>query len=59
MHLCCIKQGRNVIKRTTQTLLHAIAQHSRVQKQGFFSDSSKTSHVEHLQYESFISYQGR
>lgn len=40
MHLCCIKQGRNVIKRT-QTLLHAIAQHSRVQKQGFFSDSSK------------------
>lgn len=43
MHLCCIKQGRN-IKRTkmlTQTLLHAIAQHSRVQKQGF-SDSSKS-----------------
>lgn len=44
MYLCCIKQGRNVIKTTkllTQTLLHAIAQHSRVQKQGF-SDSSKS-----------------
>lgn len=45
MCVCCIKQGRSVIKRTklTQTLLHAIAQHSMIQNQGC-SDSYKTSY---------------
>lgn len=59
MCVCHIKKkGRNVIKGTkmlTQTLLHAIAQHSRVQnKNRGFQILPNPMCLEHLQYLSLI-----